>query len=71
MFAILKHKRNRSFDFFQCKIDFISLVNTKSQWYFHWGKKSFCCSFDEIKIDLTCTLKKSNILHVSESNVLL
>ena len=30
MFAILKHKRNRKFDFFSVRSSFISLMNTKS-----------------------------------------
>ena len=29
-FFTFKHERNRKFDFFRCKIDFISLMNTKS-----------------------------------------
>ena len=64
MIAILKHKRNRKFDFFSVKSFLFHSWTTKvvfSSWLFHLWKYYFWCSFGEIKFHLA--LKKSDILH--------
>ena len=58
---------------FQWKIVFY-FTHEHQKWYFHWWhswlrhswKYCFCCSFGEIKINLT--LKKSNILYLAASS---
>ena len=67
MTAILKHKRNRKFDFFSVRIIFILFMNTKvifslvtSAQATH-KNSAIGVHLMNLKMDLTCTLKKSNI----------